>query len=122
MKTTVSRYEFERAFVDADRKDQFSYEALGLLFAYFEELEEGMGEEVELDVIAICCDYTEDTVTDIANNYRIDLSECEDGICTASAHGLEQVEDAKRDVVRDYLSDNTVLIGETASGFVYLAF
>jgi hypothetical protein len=122
MKTTVSRYDFERAFVDADRKENFSYEALGLLFDYFESYEEETGQEIELDVIAICCEYSEDTLESIAANYRIDLSECEDGICTASAYGLEQVEDAKRDVVRDYLSDNTVLIGETATGFVYLSF
>jgi hypothetical protein len=54
MKTTVSRYDFERAFVDADRKENFSYEALGLLFDYFESYEEETGQEIELDVIAIC--------------------------------------------------------------------
>ena len=93
-----------------------------MLFYYFEELEDGMGQEIELDVIAICCDYAEDTVEDIARNYSIDLSECEDGICTASAYGLEQVEDAKREVVREYLNDNTQLVGETSTGFVYLSF
>jgi hypothetical protein len=122
MKTTVSRYDFERAFVDADRKDNFTYEGLAVLFDYLEELEASTGEEIELDVIAICCEYNEDNPDDIIANYRIDLSECDDGICTASAHGLEQVEDAKRDVVRDYLNDNTTLVGETATGFVYLAF
>jgi hypothetical protein len=109
MKTTVSRYDFERAFVDADRKENFSYEALGLLFDYFEDYEEQTGQEIELDVIAICCDYTEDTWQSIAANYRIDLDDCED-------------EDDKIEVVRDYLIDNTQLIGETADGFVYLAF
>jgi hypothetical protein len=122
MKTTVSRYDFERAFVDADRKYNFSYEGLKVLFDYLEDYEEQTGEEIELDVIALCCDYSEDTVADIANNYSIDLSECEDGICTASAHGLEKVEDAKRDVVRDYLNDNTQLVGETSTGFVYACF
>jgi predicted ArsR family transcriptional regulator len=108
MKTTVSRYDFERAFVDADRKENFSYEALGLLFDYFEDYEEQTGEEIELDVIAICCEYNEDNPDDIIANYSIDVEGMDD--------------DEKIEAVRDYLSDNTVLVGETATGFVYLAF
>ena len=114
MKTTVSRYDFERAFVDANRKENFSYEGLGLLFAYFEDLEESTGEEIELDVIAICCEYAEDTVSDIARNYSIDLNgaDLED----------EDYEDQCRQLVFDYLSDNTSVVGDTADGFVYAIF
>jgi hypothetical protein len=108
MKTTVSRYDFERAFVDADRKENFSYEALGLLFDYFESYEEETGQEIELDVIAICCDYTEDTIENIIANYSIDVEDMD--------------EDEKIDAARDYLIENTQLVGETATGFVYLAF
>jgi hypothetical protein len=108
MKTTVSRYDFERAFIDADRKENFSYEALGLLFDYFESYEEETGQEIELDVIAICCEYSEDTLESIAANYSIDVE------------GLD--DDEKIEAVRDYLEAHTMLIGETATGFVYLAF
>ena len=108
MKTTVSRYDFERAFVDADRKENFSYEALGLLFDYFEDYEEQTGQEIELCVIAICCEYTEDNPDDIISNYSIDVE------------GMD--EDEKIEAVRDYLNENTTLVGETATGFVYLAF
>lgn len=108
MKTTVSRYEFERAFVDAGRKDQFSYEALGLLFDYFEEYEESTGEEIELDVVAVCCEYYEDTLEDIANNYGIDLVDVD--------------EEDQTDYVRNYLEAHTTLVGETATGFVYAVF
>ena len=108
MKTTVSRYDFERAFVDADRKENFSYEALGLLFDYFESYEEETGEEIELDVIAICCEYSEDTIEDIANNYGIDLVDVD--------------EEDQADFVRNYLEAHTTLVGETATGFVYACF
>jgi hypothetical protein len=108
MKTTVSKYDFERAFVDYGRKDQFSYEALGLLFAYLEEYEESTGEEIELDVIALCCEYYEDTLESIAANYRIDLEGMDD--------------DEQLEAVRDYLNYNTQLVGETATGFVYACF
>ena len=114
MKTTVSRYDFERAFVDANRKENFSYEALGLLFDYFEDYEEQTGQEIELDAIAICCDYSEDTVQEIARNYSIDLNDADPE--------ADDYDDQCRDIVRDYLNDNTQLIGETSTGFVYLAF
>ncbi|MDL2272819.1 hypothetical protein LJC23_07310 [Desulfovibrio sp. OttesenSCG-928-I05] len=59
MKTTVTNYDFHRAFADMNRQNNFSPAALDGLFEYFEMLEEDMGEELELDVIAICCEYTE---------------------------------------------------------------
>ena len=59
MKQTIDVYGFRRAFERTDRKDQFSYEGLEALFEYLEEYEEGTGEEVELDVIGLCCDYCE---------------------------------------------------------------
>lgn len=109
MKTTVSRYDFERAFVDAGRKDQFSYEALGLLFDYLEEYEESTGQEIELDVIALCCEYYEDSAKSIADNYSI-------------AYDENVYEDELREIVREYLEENTQLVGETATGFIYACF
>jgi hypothetical protein len=114
MKTTVSRYDFERAFVDADRKENFSYEALGLLFDYFEDYEEQTGQEIELDVIAICCEYNEDTAEDIITNYSIDVSDLDPED--------DDYEEQCAEAVRNYLNDNTTLVGETSTGFVYLAF
>jgi NAD(P)-dependent dehydrogenase (short-subunit alcohol dehydrogenase family) len=49
-----------------DRKDQFSYEGLELIFDYIEEYEQETGEQIELDVIALCCEWSEDTPEDIA--------------------------------------------------------
>ena len=54
MKHTVNRYEFHRAF-EVLRPKAFSYAALNALFDHLEELDY----EIELDVIAICCDYGE---------------------------------------------------------------
>lgn len=59
MKTTVNNYQFRRAFDEMDRTTNFSYDGLNALFDYLEEYEESTGEEIELDVIALCCDYTE---------------------------------------------------------------
>lgn len=59
MKTTVDWFMFRDAFGAYDRKDNFSYEALSALWDYLENLEQELGEELELDVIGICCDFTE---------------------------------------------------------------
>jgi len=108
MKITVSSYDFDRAFVDAGRQDHFSYEGRAVLFAYLEELEASIGQELELDVIALCCDYTEATPDDIITNYSIDID------------GLD--DDEQLEAVREHLMDNGAYCGETATGFVYSAF
>ena len=76
MKTTVSLYDFRREFAEC-RPNNFSYEGLSILFDYLEELGDSCGEELELDVIAICCDFSEDHFSDVATNYDIDLSDCD---------------------------------------------
>ena len=59
MKQTVTFTDFTDAFRNMGRKDQFSYNGLKALYDYLEELENDMNEEIELDVIAFCCEYTE---------------------------------------------------------------
>ena len=114
MKTTVTRYDFERAFADANRKENFSYEGLSVLFDYLEDYEEQTGEELELDVVALCCDYSEDTAEEIARNYSIDLSDLDPED--------DDYEEQCTEAVRDYLNDNTTIVGETSTGFVYACF
>lgn len=109
MKTSVSLYDFREAFRACGRAENFSHEGLEVLFDYLEEYEESTGEELELDVIALCCDFYEDTVEDIARSYSIDLTDCED-------------EDERAEAVREYLEDNGAFVGEVTGGFVYRAF
>lgn len=52
--TITSASAFRDKFTSAGRGEQFSYEALEVLFDYYDELE-----DFELDVIAICCEWTE---------------------------------------------------------------
>lgn len=59
MKTTITEIDFHQAFFDMNRSNNFSYEARKALFDFFEELEEDSGQEIELDVISICCDFAE---------------------------------------------------------------
>ena len=103
MKTTISVSDFRDAFYQCGRGGQFSYEALGLLFDYFEKYEDSTGVEIELDPIAVCCDFVEEMPVDIAANYDIDISAAND-------------DDEVSEIVKDYLFDMTSLVGKTKSG------
>lgn len=71
MKTTVTREDFLKAFKDMDRESNFSHKGLNALYDHFEAFEEDTGESVDLDVIAICCDYTETTIEDALESYNL---------------------------------------------------
>ena len=58
MKITVTETMFRDAFGDHNRQDNFSYEAITAIFEYLCEME-GEGTEQEMDVICVCCDFSE---------------------------------------------------------------
>lgn len=113
MKTTVTLHDFRDAFRRMDRMDQFTYEGLEVLFDYLEEYEDASDSEIELDVIALCCDYAEDTPEQIAQEYNIELDEDD----TADMDDEEKAE-ALREAVTEYLERNASVCGETSSGTI----
>ena len=58
MKQTITKEMFQDRFTEM-RKFQFTLKALSALYDYLLEYEESIGTEIELDVIALCCEYTE---------------------------------------------------------------
>ena len=79
MKQTIDMYQFERAFKNMGRGEQFSYEGLQALYLYLEEYEEDTGEEINLDVIALCCEYAEyDSLKEFQANYGEEYESIED--------------------------------------------
>ena len=67
--------QFCDAFRDMGRNEQFTYEAKRALFDYLEELGEDIGEEIELDVIALCCEWNEETLEDVLHYYDLESLE-----------------------------------------------
>lgn len=100
MHQTINKSQFRDAFKTMGRADQFTYDALGMLFDYFDDVDP----DHELDVIAICCGYSEDEPRHIAESYGVDTGGMDDG----------QVLDA----VLDYLGDNSIVVGVTDAGAV----
>ena len=70
MKQAVNFYEFRKAFNEI-RPNNFSHEGLAVLFDWFRAFEEETNTEIDLDVIAVCCDYTQSTITEALNDYGL---------------------------------------------------
>jgi len=74
---------FKDQFRIMNRLDNFSPEALSALYAYYEELEEATG-PIEMDVIAICCEWSEYDLDAIATEFGyLDDDEDEDAVLIA---------------------------------------
>jgi len=56
---TITQNAFHDAFRDAGRSNSFSYEGKNALFEYLTNLEAGCDFNIELDVIALDCDFVE---------------------------------------------------------------
>jgi hypothetical protein len=98
--------QFRDQFHRCGRGDQFSYEALGLIFDYLSDC----GSDVELDVVAICCEFSENDPAEIAKDYSLYMDDSMD-------------EDEIKTMVLKFLEDNTSVVDETSTGnFVYVQF
>lgn len=71
--------DFLEEFEKYGRGDQFSYEGKRALFNYLNELGEDIGQPIELEVIGLCCDFTEyDNLEDFNYYYNLDLDSIDD--------------------------------------------
>lgn len=98
MKQTVTRSDFIDAFHDMGREDNFSYAGLCALFDWLEELGEDTGQEVELDVVALCCEFSEyGSALEACENYDFEPDEDDD-------------EDDQEQAALEWLHDRTPII------------
>ena len=112
MKETVTESRFIQAF-QALRPDNFSRKALVALFDYLDQLEQDLGEEQELDVIAICSDWTEYTdPIEAAEAYGWEAPDVPEG---------EERDDTSDRKALEYLQDNTHVV-EFEGGILVLNF
>ena len=92
---TLAQGDFVEAFKQSSRKDQFSHDALEAIFNYLDTYSEEIGENIEFDIVSICCDWSEMTWQDVAMSYDVDLSDCAD-------------DDERIGEVEDFLCRNTL--------------
>tara|TARA_R100001460_G_scaffold4996_1_gene14018 strand:+ start:615 stop:911 length:297 start_codon:yes stop_codon:yes gene_type:complete len=66
---TITEYQFTDWFMK-HRPNNFSYEGTKALFDYLEDLEDSIGEKIEFDPIAFCCEYSEyDNIEECLKEY-----------------------------------------------------
>ena len=94
IKTTLNGSQFIDA-MRAARTDNFTNDALRVLFDYFDGLSDDIGEDVECDPIAICCDYSEMSESDFKAAYS----------------NFDELEDADSGQIADFISEHTSLCG-----------
>lgn len=87
-----------------DRGHNFGYNGWRAIGEYLEELSDGIGEDVEVDIVGICCDYSmAESTSDWWKEYGvysdIDSDEWE-----------EKDEDEKLEAIQDYLQENTSVV------------
>jgi hypothetical protein len=90
------------------RGDQFSGEGLIALFDYLDELSEALGEDIKIDVIGLCCDFTEyDSLQDLIEAYL-------DGMDSKLVNNIDE---NKKDIL-DYFKERTQVIEVDGGSYI----
>ena len=104
MHQTISQWDFVRAFTEMNRESNFSEEGRIALFELLEEV----NPDSELDVIAICCDFTEySNLNELKQEY---------------SHSLEGEDLEDDDEVLEFFRDETVVLELSNGGIIIQQF
>ncbi len=98
MKQSINFSQFCDAFRDMNRNNNFTYDGKRALYDYLENYEEDTGEEIELDIIALCVEYTEyENLKELQENYT-DIESMEE---LEEQTTVIKIDD-ERFIIRDY--------------------
>ena len=111
MKENINFSTFCDRFKQMNRDNNFSYEGKRALFEYLEQFEEDTEKEIELDIIALCCEYNEyESIKDYLQYYSTD----------EESETYENIEDFEEAVFQE-IANKTTLI-KFDSGFIIGAY
>lgn len=114
MKEEISFNRFYDSF--EIRRGNFSYGGLKALYDYLIELEGNTGKEIELDVIAICCDFSEyENIKEYLENYSN----------THEAKTEDEEEEDFKERIEEEITNKTILIkmgNDLNEGFIIQAY
>ena len=106
--TTIDNsYQLEQLFRECGRKNHFSPEGFDALYDYLYDYSEDVGEDFKVDVIALCCDFTEySDWEELYNNYSYSYN-------NKSKTFEELEEDNELDDFKEWVQDSTPVIEVT---------
>lgn len=124
MKETLSTHEVANRLVN-DEIAAWTYNGAMALAEYLEELEYDMGEEMELDVVALRCEFSEyeslmTWAEDHLGNFKNVANEL-DLTVDMSGDEFEEDEDDVEEAIRDYIQERGSLI-EFDTGIIVSCF
>ena len=121
MKTTLSTSDIARA-LKSDENAAWSWNGAKALAEYLEQLEEDTGEEIELDVCAIRCDFSQSTSL---QDWLMEHHGAETLAFALQRSGIDmegdEDEDETADLIRSYILDHGTLI-EFDGGIIVSSF
>ena len=95
--------DFLEEFKRYGREDQFSYEGKKALFDYLNDLSDDIGEPIELDVIGLCCDFTEyESLQEFNDNYGYVIGDDVDSIEDINDYTTVIPIDEKSFIIQDF--------------------
>ena len=112
MKITINTSDIARA-LKSDENANWSWNGAKALAEYLEELEEETGEEMELDVVAIRCDFSEyESLESWASDYFRNQADAVDklGLTLGMDGSIDEDSDEIDDMIRSYIQDQGQLI------------
>lgn len=83
--------------VEAMGRDAEAWDCCKALADYLEQYEEDTGEAIELDPIALRCEFSPYTYAEVTENWQVDLSDCE-------------TDEEIKEGILEFLSENTSFI------------
>jgi len=109
----ISRFEDYKRITTSENQGNFTYKGLRALFEYLESIEDDEN-QIKLDVIALCCDYSEyKNLEEYLNNYKTtdeinqeiqELKESED------IEDEEELKKRYKQQIEEEINNNTTLI------------
>lgn len=106
--TTIDNaYQLEELFRKCGRENHFSYEGFDALYDYLDEYSDEMDKPLEVDVIALCCDFTEYSGwEELYNNYSYSYNN--------ESKTFEELEDDDElDEFKEWVQNRTTVIEVT---------
>ena len=121
---TINFSEFCDAFKNYDRDNNFSYDGKRALFDYLENYEEETGEKIELDIIALCCEYNEyKNLTEYLKDYSSQHDE--QNFNKINDETIKETDDDFKTRIEEEIADKTTLIKfneDLNKGFIIQAY
>ena len=112
---TVNFSMFCDMFTRMGRQGHFSYAAKQAIFNYLESYSDDNGEDFQMDVVGICCEYIESKAEEVNSDYLLGYEKQED-------ESEEDFQERLIEEVQEYLDRHTTTVMADNGTFVYAEF